>query len=153
MVCITETECAYCAVRTVSLPWNEFQQAILHRTMGRAVSCWPVTREDRFQSQVIPCEIRGGKKWHCDKFFSHYFGFPQYHSANAPYSSSPTLYACQTNKLAKPSNLPKTSVLEETRELWIEQNSPFCSYFEGLLTLTDPRYLFSHIYIIKSFRI
>jgi hypothetical protein len=44
--------------------------------MAQAVSRRPPTAEARVRSRVSPCGICGGKKWHWDRFFPEFFGFP-----------------------------------------------------------------------------
>jgi hypothetical protein len=62
----------------------------------------------------------------CIMFLSHYFSFHcQYHSTNAPYSSSSTCWSYQKYKWAKPGNRPKSKALSETSEHWIEDNFHF----------------------------
>jgi hypothetical protein len=53
--------------------------------MPQVVSRWPLTAEARVRARVNPCGICGGKKWHWDRFFSEFFGFPLsiYHSTVA----------------------------------------------------------------------
>jgi hypothetical protein len=60
-------------------------------------------------------------KWHWEIFFSEYCGFPcQYHSNNAPHSSSSTCCSYQKDKWANPDTLTKRSVLSIIGEHWIE---------------------------------
>jgi hypothetical protein len=56
-------------------------------------------------------------KWHWDRFFFEYFGFPcKYHPIDAPYSSSSTHCSYQKDKRAKPGNLVKSKALSEIGE-------------------------------------
>jgi hypothetical protein len=68
--------------------------------MAQAVSRRPLTAEARVRARVNPCGICGGQKWHWDRFFSEYFGFPLsvtfhrgsiviYHMGEEPEGSSP----------------------------------------------------------------
>jgi len=43
--------------------------------MTLAVSLRPLTPDDQVRSQVCPCGTLQ-TKWHCDSFYSDYFGFP-----------------------------------------------------------------------------
>jgi len=46
--------------------------------------------------------------WEWDRFSSEHFSFPcQYHSTNAPYSSSSTCFSCEKGQRAKPGILSK----------------------------------------------
>jgi hypothetical protein len=61
-------------------------------------------------------------KWHWERFFSEYFGFPlQYHSTNAPYSSPFTYSFYQKEKRANPMNLPDWNSLSYIGEHWAEK--------------------------------
>ena len=50
---------------------------------------------------------------------------------NVPYSSSPTSYSHHKYKRAKPGNLPKSKVVSEVLEHWVE-DCQFFSYFMWL---------------------
>jgi hypothetical protein len=51
--------------------------------MAQAVSFRPVTAEAEFRAPIPLYWIYGGH-WHCDRFFSEFFGSPcQYHSTVA----------------------------------------------------------------------
>ena len=105
LVFITQTASVYCAVRTGCLRNIEGN----FRAMVHAVSRQPLTAEVwvRFQ-----CSSSGGQS-------DTRSGFPpstsiflsQYHSANAPHSSSSTCCSYQKDKLAKPGKLPKSDAL------------------------------------------
>jgi len=61
------------------------------------------------------------------RFFSQYFGFPrQYHSTNAPYSSSSTCCSYQRDKRAKRDNVQissgRRSRQTDTGQRWTEQH-------------------------------
>ena len=56
-----------------------------------------------------------------DRILTQYFCFLcQYHSTNAPHSSSSTRCSYQKNKLFKPANLPRGNDVSKTGENWIE---------------------------------
>ena len=70
------------------------------------------TTEIRVRSKIIPCEICGGRSGKVTGFFSEYFGFTrQYHSTNAPYSSSPACCSYQKDKRVKSGNLPENNAV------------------------------------------
>lgn len=55
--------------------------------MAQSVSPQHQSVEAWVQSQACPCGICGTQKWHSDKSFSKYFGFPyQYHSTKTPHA-------------------------------------------------------------------
>jgi len=69
------------------------------------------------------------------EFFSEYFKFPsQYHSTNAPFSSSSAHYYYQ-DKRAKPGNLPKSNALLGIGQHWTDK----CGHFFFLLQSVDFR--------------
>ena len=70
--------------------------------MARAVSRRPLPAEAPMRSQVSPRRICAGHSGTVTLFFSQCLCFPcQYHSTNAPYSSSPTCSSYQTGKTGK----------------------------------------------------
>ena len=75
LVFITESECVYCAVRTGSLYKIRVNLVFSDPTMAQAVSRRPLRPETQVRSHASLCEICCGK-WHFDRFFSQYFGFP-----------------------------------------------------------------------------
>jgi hypothetical protein len=86
LVCITETECVYCAVRTgsyVQIRWNSTLKFGL--TMTQAVSGRPLTVEIRVRSQLSPYEICGRHNNVKTCSLTSTSGFPyQYQSPSAP---------------------------------------------------------------------
>jgi hypothetical protein len=58
--------------------------------------------------------------------------FPlQYHSANAPYSSSSAYCSYQKDKQVKPKSLPKSNALSEIGEHWLESTFTCFQALEG----------------------
>jgi hypothetical protein len=58
LVCITETECVYCAVRTGNKNTLKTAQ---RRTMTQAIICRPLSTQTLFRSQASTCKFRGGQ--------------------------------------------------------------------------------------------
>jgi len=58
--------------------------------MAQAVRRRPLTAVAQVRSQVSPCDIGGGRKWHSDRVFFENFFLADYNSTNAPFSSSPS---------------------------------------------------------------
>ena len=78
--------------------------------MALMVSRRLLTAESRVQCQVSPCEICSGQSGSPIRIFLSISVLPyQYHSENAPYTSSPTCSSQQKGKWAKPGNLSNKS--------------------------------------------
>ena len=120
LVCITERESVYCAVRTGCLN-------IMHVISTPGLR--PCHGSAGYSPAFHHCEDLGPipgqsvfnlrcSKWQLDWFFSSTSVFPcQYHSADAPYSSSPTRCSYQNDKQAKPGTFRKS-----IGERWVEKN-------------------------------
>ena len=73
-------------------------------------------------------------KWHQERFFSEYFGFPcQYHFTHAPYSSSSACWSYHKGKRAKHRNLSKSNTLSEIRDHWAKKVLSLCLVFKELI--------------------
>ena len=118
LVFIEDTRGVHCAVRTnltycsasagpCVRPWHGSgcQSSVCHHGSAGSIpdqSMWDLWR----------------MKWHCNRFFSQYFCFPrQYHSTNAPHSSSSTCCSYQKGKRAKSGNLPKSNAVSDIRSV------------------------------------
>jgi hypothetical protein len=78
--------------------------------MAKAVSLRRLTAEARFRSRFTPSEICDGESGTGTGFSPGTSVFLcQYHSSNAPYSSSSAGYPYHKDKRAKPGNIPKSS--------------------------------------------
>lgn len=90
---------------------------------------WPFSSEGRFQSHVIPCEIRGGRSGNGAVLLrvppfspTGTTVFPcQWRSTNSLYSSWSTWCSYQMDKRAKPGNLPTSSAVSEIGDNSIEK--------------------------------
>ena len=126
LIFVTETECVYCAVRTVSLS--------IVQVIDDAFSRRLLTAEALVRFQVSPCEICGGKSGTGTRFFSQYFGFTcRRHSTDASCSSSSLCRPYQRDRRTKPGNLPKKQrCFESWKALGRKLFSLFVSVFEVL---------------------
>ena len=87
-----------------------------------------LTAEAWVRFQANPCEICGGYSDTGTGFSQSTSFFPcQYHSTNAPYSSTYCSY--QKDKRPKHGNLPKSNYLSEIGEHWIEKCYILFSFF------------------------
>jgi hypothetical protein len=99
--------------------------------MAEAVNRRPLTSEAQVRYQVSVCEICGeqsGTRIGFSPSISVFFPC-QYHSTNAPYSSSSTCCSYQKGKDGKHENLPKSIVKYRTE-------NPFHFVFSDLKHLT-----------------
>jgi hypothetical protein len=90
----------------------------INRVMAQVVSSRLVIAEAWVQNQVSLCEICGGQRGTATGFSPSTSFIPhQYHSTNAPHSSSTTRCSYQKVKRTVPGNLPKScsvSIIGET---------------------------------------
>jgi hypothetical protein len=118
-VCITETECVYCAVRTGYLGTIRIKFS-LGGVMIRAVNRLRPNAKTRIWAQFSPSEICCGQSGSGARFSScTSVALFQNYSTNAPHSSPSTRCSYQKDKRAKPENLATSNVLSETFEHWI----------------------------------
>jgi hypothetical protein len=90
--------------------------------MAEAVSRRAHTTEAGAQSRVIPRELDGGQCGSGTGFSPNTSVFScQYHSTNAPYSSSSACCSYQKDKRVKSGSLPKISAFSDIGEHWIEK--------------------------------
>ena len=98
----------YCAVRTVYLHATQISLNIQRPSHGSGGKS-PASHCG--SPGLIPCQSMWDlcwTEWHWDRFFSQYICFPsQYHSTNAPQSSSSTRCSYWKNKWTTPGNFPK----------------------------------------------
>jgi len=93
---------------------------------------WPLTTKAGVRFQFGPCEICG-KQVALGQIFLEYFVFScQYHANNAPHWSSSTRCSLQSDKRAKPGNLPKNNVLRKSRSTGQKGNFLFFPCFKKL---------------------
>ena len=95
--------------------WNldRFLSSKRH-SMSQAVSCRPLTAEERAQSQVSPCQICDGQSGSGTDFSSSTSVFPrQHHPINAPHSYSTLTLFLPEGPTGKARNLPKSNPLSE----------------------------------------
>jgi len=124
LVCITETESVYCAVRT------EVLNTIPVNRLRRLVAALSELRPGFHSSSLRVIDNLWCTKWHWDILSPRTSIFPcQYHSTSAPHSSSPTCWTCQ-NKWAKPGNLQQSDGISEIEDRWIENYFHF--FFRSL---------------------
>jgi len=114
LICINEKESVYCAVRTevlTTIPVNRLRRLVAGLSARRPVF-------DSSSLRVI--DYLWCTKWLWDSLSPRTSVLPcQYHSTSAPYASSPTCWTCH-NKWANPGNLPKSNVLPDVEDHWIE---------------------------------
>jgi hypothetical protein len=107
LVCITETECVYCAVRTEYLATIRIKFS-LARVMAHVVKSLRPNSKTRVWSQFSPSEICGGQSSKGTGFSPcTSFSLYQNYSINTPHSSSSTRCSYQKDKRAKPEKLAK----------------------------------------------
>jgi hypothetical protein len=112
LVCITETECVYCAVRSVSLG------CFLPLRLVVGLSPWRPT----FDPRSVTVRFVMDKVALGHVFLRVVSGLPcQHNSANAPYWSSATCFSYQKDKRAKSVDLPNRNAVSEIGELWTEK--------------------------------
>ena len=100
--------------------------------MAQPVTCRPLTVEARVQSHVSPCEFCGGRSVTRTGFSLNMSVFScQYHSTNAPYSSSSKCCSYQKDEWAKSGKLPKYHTRSKIGEHWIQKYFSFFA-FRGL---------------------
>ena len=79
-------------------------------------SLWSLSTGARVQTKVSSCENFGGQNATWRVFFPNVCVFPcQYHSTNAPFSSSSTCCSYHKDKRSKIVDLPKSNSPSEIR--------------------------------------
>jgi hypothetical protein len=112
-VYITETERAYCAVRTEYI--NIIQVNFIVPRLRWQVAASHCGGLDSISVQSM-CNL-WLKKWHGTRLFCPYFGFHcQHFSTNAPYSFASTCYIYHKETRAKSGSHPKTKFVSKIRK-------------------------------------
>ena len=113
LVCITETECVYCAVRTGYLNMIPVNFILVRQCRGL------LSRRPRFDPTAIYVRLVVNKVILENVYFPGTSAVPcRYHPTNAQYSLPCTLCPYHTNKQVKPEKFIKISALSETGERW-----------------------------------
>ena len=85
LVCITERECVYCAVRARSSTTIQIHLSLQHSPTVKTASSLPLTAETSVWSEVSPSEIVVDKAALWQRYPQHFSFYCQYHSTNVRY--------------------------------------------------------------------